>query len=80
MVTIISNHHHNPSIIFLLFKKFLLIDLREKDINSLFRLLLHSLLDSCMYPDGEIEPTSLSYGDHALTYWATHSEQMFFYL
>ena len=40
--------HPRPSIIY--FKK-LCIDLRERNINLLFQLLMHSLVDSCMCPD-----------------------------
>lgn len=46
---------------------------RERNIDLLFYLVMHSLGASCMYPDPdwEIKPTTLAYGDGALTRWAT---------
>ena len=40
---------------------------REQNINLLFHLFMHSLVDSYMCPDLGIEPTTLEYWDDALT-------------
>ena len=50
---------------------YLLIRERERDINLLFHLCMHSLVDSCMCPDQRSNPQPRHYWDDALTNWAT---------
>ena len=44
---------------------------RERNIDSLSQLLMHSLLDSYICPDWGSSPQPLAYQDNALTNWAT---------
>ena len=55
-------------------KNFLFIDFWERNIDLLFHLLVHSLVDSCICPDPGLNPQPLHMGDNALTNWATQPE------
>lgn len=43
----------------------------RSDIDLVFHLFMHLLVNSCMCSNPWIEPTILAYQDYALTNWAT---------